>query len=94
MREARVAVVPALLGVELSRAHTPSRGDDESDNIPSGTAWVRAVLSPATEEAFRHLNWYGGRVDPNHPLDRRLVSLQEIAADGKGVAVEADRGLE
>ena len=94
VREARIAVVPDLLGVELSRAHTPGGGDDKSDSVPSGTAWVRAVLSPATEEAFQHLNWYGGSVDPNHPLDRRLVSLQEIASDGKGVAVEADRGLQ
>lgn len=80
--ETRIAVIPDLIGVELTRAGTP------------GMVWVRAVMSPASKDAFPHLNWYGGTVDPNHPLDRRLVSLQDIAADGKGVAVEADRGLQ
>lgn len=93
-RETSIAVLPHLIGVELTSAHSLNRGKCSLDNGPSGAAWARAVLSPATEEAFRHLNWYGGSVDPNHPLDRRLVSLQDIAADGKGVAVEANRGLQ
>jgi hypothetical protein len=80
--ERRIAVIPDLIGVEMTRAHT------------LGMVWVRAVMSPATKDAFPHLNWYGGTVDQNHPLDRRLVSLQDITADGKGVAVEADRGLQ
>jgi hypothetical protein len=81
-RVTRIAVIPDLIGVELTRAGT------------LGMVWVRAVMSPATKDAFPHLNWYGGTIDPNHPHDRRLVSLQDIAADGKGVAVEADRGLQ
>ena len=92
--EARIAVVPELIGVETTRAHFADLGGGAPDIRASGAVWVRAVMSPPTEEAFRHLNWYGGRVDPRHPFDRRLVSLQEIVNDGKGVAVEANRGLQ
>jgi hypothetical protein len=92
--EVRIAVVPVLIGMEVTRAHTLNRENGGSDTLATGATWVRAVLSPSTEEAFRHLNWYGGRADPNHPLDRRMVSLREIASDGKGVAVEANRALQ
>jgi len=92
--EARIAVVPELIGVEVSRAHFPDQESGTPDIRASGAVWVRSVMFPPTEEAFRHLNWYGGSVDPAHPLDRRLVSLREIVNDGKGVAVEANRGLQ
>lgn len=93
VREARIAVVPDLTGVEVSCAHGTEGIDAELHPDLRDAAWVRAVLSPATEEAFRYLKWYGGAVDPNHPLDRRLISIRDIAAAGKGMAVEVDLGL-
>lgn len=92
--EARIAVVPNLIGVEVTRPHTLGRRMGGSDTPAPDMVWLRAVVSPATEEAFLHLNWYGGTVDPSHPFDRRLVSFQDIATDGKGIAVEANVGLQ
>jgi hypothetical protein len=90
VHERRIAVVPHLTGVEVSRAHGIYPADAAPNAALSGAVWVRAVVSPATEEAFRYLKWYGGAIDPAHPLDRRLVSVQDVVADGKGLGVEID----
>jgi hypothetical protein len=91
--EACIAVVPELIGIEVIRSHDIERENGGFDTMASDAAWIRARLSPATEAAFRHLTWYGGSVDSNHPFDRRLVSLREISANAKAFTVEANRGL-
>jgi hypothetical protein len=92
--EACIAVVPELIRIELVYSQSIERENGGFDTIASDAVWIRALLSPATEAAFRHLNWYGGSVDPNHPYDRRLVSFREITANGKAFTVEANRGLQ
>ncbi|MGD9164287.1 MAG: hypothetical protein PVF13_05960 [Chromatiales bacterium] len=87
--EASIAVVPELIGVEVVHPQSIERENGGFGTIASDEVWIRARLCPATESAYRHLNWYGGSVDPNHPHDRRLVSFRELTA----FTVEANRGL-
>jgi hypothetical protein len=92
--EVRISVVPKIIKIELFPPQSMERENAELDSIASDAVWVRACLYPATEASFQHLNWHGGSLDPNHPLDRRLVSFRELNTNGKAFTLEADLGLQ
>lgn len=68
--EARIAVVPELVGIEV-------RGQGDGAGV-----LVRARLAPEDAAAFRHLHWDGGAVRPGEPEGQRLLTAADLAAGG------------
>ncbi len=93
-KSARVAVAPNLVSLDISDAYAQPGDqwglDAENKDKP---AVVRAVVEPDTEDAYKYLKWTGGKVDPVHPYDRRMVTFEEVVRAGSVLPVEVELNL-
>jgi len=89
-----VAVVPNILGLEVSGANGDGDNKWSVDPADDTQTVVRAVVEPDTLEAYKFLKWQGGEIDGKNPYDRRFLPADVFKDLSTPVPVEVEVNLD
>ena len=89
----QVAVVPDILGFDVSNAISDGEAKWSLENDETEPVVVKAVVSPNNSAAYKFLKWTGGEIDRKNPNDRRLVTKKLVSGSNKPLPVSVEINL-